>query len=136
MKRSIKFLAAAAVLGCSAIVTAQESIDSNGLDPEYVPEAIELSKEAVREKLKDPDSANFRSFSIHRGEEPTDGAFYICGEVNAKNSYGGYAGFERFLVLFFYYPERKVGFAGTTVLWNNDGDQQAMADLYYARCVN
>ena len=39
----------------------------------------------VKANLKDPDSAEFRN---QRG---------MCGEVNAKNSFGGYNGFKRFM---------------------------------------
>lgn len=44
-----------------------------------------LAREFVSTQLKDPDSADFRH---QRG---------MCGEVNAKNSFGGYAGFKRFI---------------------------------------
>lgn len=39
----------------------------------------------VSKHLKDPDSAEFRNQSR------------LCGEVNAKNSFGGYIGFRRFI---------------------------------------
>lgn len=41
----------------------------------------------VSEQLKDPSSSEFRNV---KG---------VCGEVNAKNSYGGYTGFKRFIVI-------------------------------------
>jgi hypothetical protein len=43
--------------------------------------------------LKDPDSAKFRPFQF-----VTDGSGNqkVCGEVNAKNTYGGYVGFTGF----------------------------------------
>jgi len=44
-------------------------------------------RDAVRESLKDPDSAMFRN--------QVDG----CGEVNAKNSFGGYVGYRRFYTM-------------------------------------
>ena len=43
----------------------------------------------VKAKLKDPDSAQFRNLQY----TPP----FVCGEVNAKNSFGGYNGFERFI---------------------------------------
>lgn len=43
------------------------------------------AKELVTARLKDPESAQFRSQTG------------ICGEVNAKNSFGGYTGFKRFI---------------------------------------
>lgn len=50
-----------------------------------------LGKAAVLDKLKDPGSAQFKSAFVN-------GISY-CGEVNAKNSYGGYNGFKRFVAL-------------------------------------
>ncbi|MCU4623464.1 hypothetical protein KTJ54_15365 [Acinetobacter radioresistens] len=44
------------------------------------------TKEVVSSTLKDPDSAEFRNVKGY------------CGEVNAKNSFGGYVGFKRFYV--------------------------------------
>jgi hypothetical protein len=48
------------------------------------------ARQSVKENLLDPDSATFKEL-FRRGN-------YICGEVNAKNSYGGYVGFKRFAV--------------------------------------
>lgn len=45
-------------------------------------------RDAVRNRLYDPDSAKFRN--VRRA-----GSFY-CGEVNAKNKMGGYVGFNAF----------------------------------------
>lgn len=53
---------------------------------------IEKVKSVASRDLKDPDSAKFRAVSINR----SGGAFVVCGELNAKNSYGGYVGYERF----------------------------------------
>ncbi|WP_311270264.1 hypothetical protein [Sphingobium sp. WCS2017Hpa-17] len=53
---------------------------------------------AVKQRLKDPESARFRHPKIN---VPADeaGVFY-CGFVNSKNSYGGYAGDAEFAVGF------------------------------------
>nr|WP_214289020.1 hypothetical protein [Acinetobacter pittii] len=53
-----------------------------------IKEQAELKKveDAVRYYLKDGDSAKFRNVIKN------------CGEVNAKNSWGAYAGFTRFIV--------------------------------------
>ena len=45
------------------------------------------AKAAVLARLKDPDSAEFRNLNGS------------CGEVNSKNSMGGYSGFERFVAI-------------------------------------
>jgi hypothetical protein len=55
---------------------------------------IEKGREAIAQRLKDPDSAKFRGvYFMKRGEYPP----LVCGEVNSKNSLGGYAGFQRFI---------------------------------------
>ncbi|WP_440940009.1 hypothetical protein [Immundisolibacter sp.] len=54
---------------------------------------------AVTQGLRDPDSANFRNVETVTYTTPTGGRVpYVCGEVNAKNSFGGYVGFRRFYV--------------------------------------
>lgn len=55
---------------------------------------VEKGKDAVRLKLKDPDSAQFRKTYFHRGKS---GVPVACGQVNAKNGMGGYSGFQRFV---------------------------------------
>jgi hypothetical protein len=66
-------------------------MDGSGNDlPEPVRKrAIEL----LSESLKDPMSAQLRR--IRAGRYPES----VCGEVNAKNSMGGYVGFSPFYVL-------------------------------------
>ncbi|PND34823.1 hypothetical protein C1I89_10260 [Achromobacter pulmonis] len=44
-----------------------------------------MAKDFVLATLKDPDSAKFRNQKS------------FCGEVNSKNSFGGYTGFKRFI---------------------------------------
>lgn len=53
-------------------------------------EVIKLAQDDVIEELIDPDSANFRNEKIIRNND----GLYVCGEVNAKNSFGGYVGFK------------------------------------------
>lgn len=50
---------------------------------------IRKAKQNVTSEFKDPDSAKFRNIRVIRGS--------VCGEVNAKNSYGGYVGYRRFV---------------------------------------
>lgn len=45
--------------------------------------------------LKDPGSASYRNEEVR---ERSDGAVIYCGEVNAKNTFGGYVGFQRFVI--------------------------------------
>jgi hypothetical protein len=50
-------------------------------------------QERVRTRLKDPDSAQFRNVRTYRGS----GIPIACGEVNSKNGFGGYTGFQGFV---------------------------------------
>lgn len=59
----------------------------------------------AHDRLRDPASAQFRgvhvayhacpaNFDCHKDPSPL---WAVCGEVNAKNGYGGYVGFEPFV---------------------------------------
>lgn len=66
----------------------------------------EQGKEWVKLKLKDPESAQFRGVHARSGPENLP---VTCGEVNSKNSLGGYVGFQRFV---------SIGDARRTILEN------------------
>lgn len=59
---------------------------------------------AVRDQLKDPESAQFRNLQYYprvflgKNGEKTAIEATLCGEVNAKNSYGGYTGYHSFFM--------------------------------------
>lgn len=55
---------------------------------------IDISKEAVRNRLRDPSSATFRSvvFNASPGK-----ALVVCGEVSGKNGFGGTSGYQGFV---------------------------------------
>lgn len=61
--------------------------------------AIELAKNEIASDMKDPDSAKFRDLKFINSAEK-DGVVggFVCGSVNAKNSYGAYAGFSPFFI--------------------------------------
>lgn len=55
---------------------------------------IVAAQRAVRATLKDPDSAQFKQVYANY----TEGYDVVaCGQVNSKNSLGGYTGFKRFV---------------------------------------
>jgi len=56
---------------------------------------IKMAKETVASELRDPDSAQFRN--IIESKENEWGVVTVCGEVNGKNAYGGYVGYQRFV---------------------------------------
>lgn len=61
------------------------------------PEQKAAAQERVKQVLKDPDSAQFRNMYLAVQETP-EPSTAVCGEVNSKNSYGGYAGYTQFVV--------------------------------------
>ena len=72
----------------SSCASAQVIIDSSG--EQLDPKELRAMMAKVTHHFRDPSSALFRSIEVLG-----DGS--ICGEVNAKNAYGGYNGFVSFL---------------------------------------
>jgi hypothetical protein len=70
-----------------------------------------VAADAVRGTLKDPSSAEFRN---QHG---------LCGEVNARNSFGGYGGFRRFVVI-----------SESLVMTESDMPPDAFAQLWASGC--
>lgn len=66
-------------------------IEAEKLQQEADKRKIEALKKVIGATLKDPDSSQFRGLFLN----PSKTA--LCGEVNAKNSYGGYVGFRPFV---------------------------------------
>jgi hypothetical protein len=95
----------APILGCSLALAACDRSDGKPAvaPPKQASEAELLSAqsakaaELVKAQLKDPDSARFRNVRtvpfMGIGSQVGD---VFCGEVNARNSMGGYTGFESF----------------------------------------
>lgn len=84
------------VIGMSMVETEKkpEPKTAAGLTQGQTFSMVERAKDAVRKRLKDPASAEFRGVRYHEGKE---GLPMVCGEVNAKNAFGGRAGFEHFV---------------------------------------
>lgn len=55
----------------------------------------EAAKQVVRERLRDPESAEFRDLVVHPGDAGT--ATIICGKVNSRNGFGGMTGPQHFI---------------------------------------
>ena len=74
-KQALVIFIAVAAVGCS--------VESKYSEP--------LQK--LRDSMKDPGSVEFRNVreSIYQGDA------YVCGEVNAKNGFGAYVGYKRFV---------------------------------------
>lgn len=54
---------------------------------------IKRAKQEATRSFLDPDSAKFRNLFVTKGKS----ILSLCGEVNGKNSYGGYVGYRRFI---------------------------------------
>lgn len=76
----------------TALTVAIGGCDSGPADSER---AIALAKADVATEFKDPGSVNFRNMQIENNAS-ADGSIYVCGEVNAKNGFGAYVGYEKF----------------------------------------
>ena len=57
---------------------------------------INEAKQAVKARMKDPESARFRNVRV---ELTPIKNVWIKGECNGKNSFGGYVGFEKFIYI-------------------------------------
>ena len=79
-KIALAILAAGGLVAVAVLVSTGQI--SNWIDP------YSSAKSAVKEKLVDPASSQFKNVSKK--------SVAYCGEVNAKNSMGGYTGFRRF----------------------------------------
>jgi hypothetical protein len=88
-----------------AVAQAKEAEEAVRLQNARKSEAVEIAKAAVGAKLKDPFSVQYRNvrvaFDVAARDVWTDLPFgdritFVCGEYNAKNGFGAYAGFHPF----------------------------------------
>ena len=52
----------------------------------------------VADEMKDPASAQFRGIALEAVPQDGGTTLYACGEVNGRNSFGAYSGYQRFVV--------------------------------------
>jgi len=82
----------------AAQIAAKEGTAEAATDYRYKVAAwIAKSEDAVKARLKDPSSAEFRNVTAHRYADMT--APVVCGEVNARNDFGGYTGMQPFIAM-------------------------------------
>jgi hypothetical protein len=55
------------------------------------------AKRVTADNMRDPDSARFRNLRKVRSD--FEQGWKVCGEVNAKNAYGGYVGYTSFVYI-------------------------------------
>jgi hypothetical protein len=78
------------VVALSIAACAFPAMAQKGADAKLVADA----KRAVADTFKDPDSVKFRDLGVY--QRYNSGQRFLCGEVNAKNSYGAYVGYKTF----------------------------------------
>lgn len=109
----MKLLIAAAAFSLSGVLAgcgdsskqaALEQTENKADKPEKVKQVVvNLLTKYTRNKLKDSESAQFRNLEYYATYLVfNDGKRYplthqVCGEINAKNSYGGYVGYKQFV---------------------------------------
>ena len=55
------------------------------------------SRSLLLENLRDPKSAEFRNVYLRESEIEGKPSYVYCGEVNSRNGFGGFTGFEQFI---------------------------------------
>lgn len=58
---------------------------------------VKQAKMLAAKDLRDPDSARFRNLGVYRWTTGK-GGIAVCGDINGKNSFGGYVGYRGFVV--------------------------------------
>ncbi len=97
--RQVAILPALALVGAAPITDADM-----GPAPSWE-QATSVGESAVRDRMKDPESAliewpyQFVGGTLKPAFGKTRAGYWTCGYVNAKNSYGGYAGRTPFMIM-------------------------------------
>lgn len=55
---------------------------------------VAAAKKELVTSFKDPEAARFRGLGVFKDADGSD--LYLCGDVNAKNSFGAYTGYAQF----------------------------------------
>lgn len=87
-------LLAALVAGCAAVQPKPPTPLPPVSQRDATEDEVALALEALKRKAKDPESVQIRGTLVQVSDKP--GGRHMCGEFNAKNSYGGYVGFRPF----------------------------------------
>lgn len=90
MRFQVILMGAVALAACDLV-----EVEAQKVRPS--PTMIEAAKTAIEDDLRDPASARYRNLSAYNIGA---GETLLCGEVNAKNGFGGYAGFGVFEATF------------------------------------
>lgn len=79
---------------CSTTIPGDSSFAESQRDERRMDANLQYAAEqSVRAQLRDPESAQFRNVRVIR----KPGSTAVCGEVNARNGFGGYTGYQHFM---------------------------------------
>lgn len=119
MRRISVLLLVGLLGGCASTGVATPKATSVARSPYSLSaDAIKVVEAGVRKSLKDPNSAIFGSMvAAKNAAEP---GVYVCGYVNAKNSFGGYTGDQPFMGLLAVDAEKGPFYFGVTGMGGAD----------------
>lgn len=123
MKKIIMAIMCAVFLsGCVSPMTKSE-VDAAVYEP--LPQDYqEQIKEITQLRLKDPDSAKYHFFEPKKGYTAGTShfGFVVPVGINAKNSYGGYTGYQMYYFVFYDHKFKDVtdGVKLDVVKWSNE----------------
>ena len=83
----------AAVLIVAVVAVPSADAQSNAQETRWVA----ISQTAVRNRLRDPNSAQFSDVYFTRAQLGGRRITVVCGRVNSRNGFGGYSGTQRFI---------------------------------------
>lgn len=78
-------------------------------------EEIALATHSIMAQVKDPDSVQVRALYVANVMPAGDRERILCGEFNAKNSYGGYVGFGPFVGYIRYSANGQIAAVNTAI---------------------
>jgi len=90
---------------------------------------------AVEASLKDPDSAKFRDVHfVTKSSGYLEKEGFVCGEVNGKNGFGAYDGYQKFAILvraktLYYIPFLGLKHEELSPIFLNELDPQSLDDI-------
>jgi len=93
-------VAAMLIAGCSSSEEASQSVKADKA-ADMLASELRAVRQSAAMSLRDPDSAKFRNvrrYNMVRDSTTVEIPVY-CGEINGKNAFGAYAGFQKFAVL-------------------------------------
>lgn len=114
-------LLAAFICGCQEAPPAKTAEEQRA---ELKAVAKGFLKDAVRESFKDPDSVEFQNLKVYPMGKDN---WVLCGEVNGKNGFGAYNGYQQFVSF-------RVSPANTAVFVEGETDEVSVPEMTVKVC--